>query len=58
MVDQKAHPSRNEILSESKLLVKPLAPFAKKIIKILQLKYYQHQGKTFGKKFICFLKSS
>jgi hypothetical protein len=47
-----AHPSRNEILSENKLLDRPLAPFAKKIIDILQSKYYQHQGKVFGKKFI------
>jgi hypothetical protein len=52
LADLIAHPSRNEILSENKLLDKPLAPFAKKIIKILQLKYYQHQDKIFGKKFI------
>jgi hypothetical protein len=47
-----AHPSRNEILNENKLLDRPLAPFAEKIIKILQTKYYQHHGRIFGKKFI------
>lgn len=52
LADLIAHPSRNEILTENKLLDNPLAPFAKKIIKILQLKYYQHHGKVFGKKFI------
>ncbi|MGD9137432.1 MAG: DUF3800 domain-containing protein [Desulfobacterales bacterium] len=52
LADIIAHPSRNEILSENKLLDRPLAPFAKKIIDILQSKYYQHQGKVFGKKFI------
>lgn len=52
LADLIAHPSRNEILSENELLDKPLAPFAKKIIKILQSKYYQHHGKIFGKKFI------
>ncbi|MDY6857696.1 MAG: DUF3800 domain-containing protein [Thermodesulfobacteriota bacterium] len=52
LADLIAHPSRNEILSENKLLDKPLAPFAKKIIKILQSKYYQHNGMIFGKKCI------
>jgi hypothetical protein len=52
LADLIAHPSRNEILSENKLLDKPLAPFAKKIIRILHSKYYQHHGKVFGKKFI------
>lgn len=52
LADIIAHPSRNEILSENKLLGRPLAPFVKKIIKILQSKYYQHHGKIFGKKFI------
>ncbi len=52
LADIIAHPSRNEILFANKLLERPLAPFAKKIIKILQSKYYQHQGKIFGKKFI------
>jgi len=52
LADLIAHPSRIEILSEKKLLDKPLAPFAKKIIQILQSKYYQQDGKIFGKKFI------
>ena len=52
LADLIAHPSRNEILSENKLLDRPLAPFAKKIINILQSKYYKHHEKIFGKKFI------
>ncbi len=47
-----AHPSRNEILNENDLLDRPLAPFAKKIIDILQNKYYRHQGRIFGKKYL------
>ncbi|NOY05867.1 MAG: DUF3800 domain-containing protein [Chlorobi bacterium] len=47
-----AHPSRAEILDEEKLLGKPLAPFSKKIIKILQQKYDQQKGRIFGKKFL------
>ncbi len=52
IADLIAHPSRNEILNENDLLDQPLAPFAEKIIKILHGKYYQHQGRIFGKKFI------
>ena len=52
LADLIAHPSRNEILKENDLLDRPLAPFSKKIIKILQKKYYQQGGKIFGKKFI------
>lgn len=52
LADLIAHPSRNEILSENKLLDSSLAPFAKKVIKILQSKYYRQNGKVFGKKFI------
>ena len=47
-----AHPSRNEILIENKALKRELAPFAKRIIQILQKKYYQKEGKIFGKKFL------
>ena len=47
-----AHPSRNEILKENDLLDRPLPPFGTKVIEILQRKYYQHQEKIFGKKFI------
>ena len=50
--DLLAHPSRNEILKENDLLEKELAPFARKIVKILANKYYQKENKIFGKKFI------
>jgi len=52
LADMIAHPSRNEILKESGCLEKPIAPFADKIIKILQTKYYHHGTKIFGKKFL------
>jgi hypothetical protein len=51
LADLLAHPSRNEILSEQGLLNK-LGPFAVKVIEILQSKYYQQNGKIFGKKFL------
>ena len=47
-----AHPSRTEILIENGKRVTPLAPFAIKIVSILESKYYQHEGRIFGKKFI------
>jgi hypothetical protein len=50
--DLLAHPSRNEILSEQGLLHTKLAPFARSIIQILQVKYDQQYGRIFGKKFI------
>lgn len=52
LTDILAYPSRNEILNENNLLDRPLAPFANKVIRILQGKYYQHKGNIFGKKFI------
>jgi hypothetical protein len=52
LADLLAHPSRNEILNENRLLEQPLAPFANKIIDVLQGKYYQYSGKIFWKKFI------
>jgi len=52
LADIVAHPSRNEILNDNYLLSGDIAPFAKKIIKLLQIKYYQHKGKIHGKKFI------
>lgn len=52
LADIIAHPSRNEILHENKLFERPIPPFGEKIITILQNKYYQHDGKIFGKKFI------
>lgn len=47
-----AHPSRTEILLENDKRDTQLAPFARKIVAILEGKYYQHEGRTFGKKFI------
>jgi len=52
LADLIAHPSRNELLKEHDFLNKDLAPFAKKIIQILQRKYYQREDRIFGKKFI------
>jgi len=47
-----AHPSRTEILLENNERDIELAPFAKKIVAILKEKYYQYEGKIYGKKFI------
>lgn len=47
-----AHPSRTEILIENGILDAKLAPFAKRIVAILEKKYYQQEGRVFGKKFI------
>lgn len=47
-----AHPSRTEILLENNRRDLQLAPFAKKIVEILEGKYYQQEGRIFGKKFI------
>jgi hypothetical protein len=44
LADLIAHPSRDEILLENGLIAKELAPFAKKIIEILQKKYHSHKG--------------
>jgi hypothetical protein len=52
LADLIAHPSRNEILHEQRLLTRPLAPFAKAVIGVLQAKYDQQHGRVFGKKFI------
>jgi hypothetical protein len=52
LADVVAHPSRNEILQENNLLDKPLAPFALKVIEILQEKYYRQGDRLFGKKFL------
>ena len=51
LADLIAHPSRNEILKENGH-VKTLAPFGAKIIAVLQEKYYQKDGRFFGKKFV------
>jgi hypothetical protein len=54
LADLLAHPSRNEILSEEGLLEKSISPFSKKIIAMLQNKYYSCAGRVrgVGKKFI------
>ena len=52
LADLIAHPSRNEILSGQGLLGRPIAPFATRVIEILQQKYYQSRGRVYGKKFI------
>lgn len=52
LADLLAHPSRNEILQDHGLLERPLANFAMKVIEILQSKYDQLPGRSFGKKFI------
>lgn len=52
LADLLAHPSRNEILHEQRLLQKELGFFAKKVINILQKKYDQRDGHVYGKKFL------
>lgn len=52
IADLLAHPSRNEILNERGLLNRELAPFARRVIEILQRKYDQRGARLFGKKFL------
>jgi hypothetical protein len=52
LADLVAHASRNEILFENGVKEITIAPFAKKIIGILQSKYYRQEGRIYGKKFI------
>ncbi|HEX2770752.1 MAG TPA: DUF3800 domain-containing protein [Geobacteraceae bacterium] len=52
LADLLAHPSRNEMLHDYGLLEKGLPPFGKAIVRILQGKYYQKDGKIYGKKFL------
>src|SRR4030042_866264 len=52
LADILAHPSRNEILKEQGFLEKEFSLFVREVIKILQKKYDQHEGRMFGKKFI------
>jgi hypothetical protein len=52
LADLVAHPSRNEILEENGLLDRPVAPFATRIIEVLQEEYYMRGRKVFSKKFI------
>jgi hypothetical protein len=52
LCDLIAHPSRNEILLESKHRDKPLPPFGGAIASILARKYYQKDGKVYGRKML------
>ena len=52
IADLVAHPSRNEILREQKLFDRGPAPFAERVIQLLQVKYDQEGGRIFGKKFL------
>ncbi len=52
IADVIAHPSRNEILQNNGLLNQKIAPFAAKIIRILQTKYFSDKERIYGKKFI------
>ena len=52
VADMLAHPSRNEILAEQGLLDREIAPFAAKVIRILQQKYDQREGRIYGRKFL------
>jgi Protein of unknown function (DUF3800) len=52
LADLIAHPSRNEILLEQGFLDKELAPFAQRIVEILQKKYDRQGNREFGKKFL------
>jgi hypothetical protein len=52
LADLIAHPSRNEILREQGLLGRDMGSFAEEVIRILQRKYYQREGKIFGRKFL------
>jgi hypothetical protein len=52
LADLLAHPSRNEILQEQGLLGREIGLFAQSVIKILQKKYDQQEGRIFGKKFL------
>jgi len=52
LADLLAHPSRNEILDENALLDRPIAPFARKVIEVLQDKYDRSGDRVFGKKLL------
>ncbi len=50
VADLLAHPSRNEILAENDLLGRDLAPFATRVVALLQAKYDRVAGRIVGKK--------
>jgi len=51
LADLVAHPSRNEILNENGHAM-TIAPFAAKVIAVLQGKYDRRDGRVFGKKML------
>jgi hypothetical protein len=51
IADLIAHPSRNEIMWDERLIT-ILAPFGKKITRILQSKYYRRNERIYGKKML------
>ena len=52
LFDLLAHSSRHEILWENDLIQRAPAPFAQRIIAILQRKYDSRGGRMFGKKLL------
>jgi len=52
LADLIAHPSRNEILKEQGFLEREFSSFVQEVIKILEKKYDQHEGRMFGKEFL------
>jgi hypothetical protein len=52
VADLLAHPSRNEIILENQSAAVRLGPFAEKVVRILQDKYYQQGGRIYGKKLL------
>lgn len=52
LADIVASPSRSEILEENGLLGRPLAPFTRKVIEILQDKYDREGERVFGRKYL------
>jgi len=52
LADLLAHPSRAEVLHENGLLERPIAPFAQRVIQILQNKYDRSGARVFGKKLL------
>ena len=52
LADILAHPSRNEVLLENQQYSVKIAPFAKRIITVLQDKYDRDGNRIYGKKFL------
>ena len=52
LADLLAHPSRCELLKEQGLLDRPLAPFARRVVGVLQTKYDRFGARIWGKKML------